>query len=53
MVALRERAPEGEQRCLALDSPDGREPHPKPSGTATVVSRQVLGGLHSEYEWAA
>ena len=40
-------------RTLVLDSPDGREPQPKPGATATVVSRQVLGGLHHEYEWAA
>ena len=40
-------------RSLALDSPDRREPHPKPSRAATVVSREVLGGLHHEYEWAA
>ena len=40
-------------RSLALDAPDGRESSTKPSGTATVVRREVLGGLHSEYEWAA
>jgi hypothetical protein len=40
-------------RTLDLDSPDGREPQPKPAATATVVSRQVLGGLHHEYEWQA
>jgi hypothetical protein len=40
-------------RTLVLDSPEGREPQPKPGATATVVSRPVLGGLHHEYEWAA
>jgi hypothetical protein len=40
-------------RTLVLDSPEGRLPQPKPGATATLVSRQVLGGLHHEYEWAA
>ena len=40
-------------RALALDAPGGREPVSKPSGQATVLRREVLGGLHSEYEWAA
>ena len=40
-------------RTLGLDSPHGREPRVKPSATARVVRRDVLGGLHSEYGWAA
>ncbi len=39
-------------RSLALDSPDGWPPQPRP-GAARVISRPVLGGLHHEYEWAA
>ena len=40
-------------RTLGLDSPRGREPRAKPSASATVVRREVLGGLQNEYEWAA
>jgi transposase InsO family protein len=40
-------------RTLDLDSPHGREPQTKPSASAQVDRRKVLGGLHSEYEWAA
>jgi putative transposase len=40
-------------RTLELDSPRGRPPQPKPGRSAEVVRHQVLGGLHSEYEWAA
>jgi putative transposase len=38
-------------RTLALDSPLGRPPQSMPTGR--LVRRKVLGGLHSEYEWAA
>ena len=40
-------------RTLGLDSPRGRPPQPKPSDSAEVVRHRVLGGLQSEYEWAA
>ena len=40
-------------RTLGLDSPRGREPRAKPSGTARVVRHEVLGVLHREYDWAA
>ena len=40
-------------RTLGLDSPRGREPRAKPNATARVIRREVLGGLHSEYDWAA
>ena len=40
-------------RTLGLDSPHGRQPRAKPCALATVVRREVLGGLHNEYEWAA
>ena len=40
-------------RTLGLDSPRGREPRAKPSGTARVIRHEVLGGLHNEYAWAA
>ncbi len=40
-------------RTLRLDSPSGRQPRAKPHAAATVLRHQVLGGLHSEYEWAA
>ena len=40
-------------RTLGLDSPDGREPQPKPSESAYVRGRQVLGRLLNEYDWAA
>jgi hypothetical protein len=40
-------------RTLELDSPRGRPPQPKPGRSAEVVRHQVLGGLHSEYQWAA
>jgi transposase InsO family protein len=40
-------------RTLALDSPDGRKPRSKPSGSARVRRRSVLGGLLNEYDWAA
>ena len=40
-------------RTLGLDSPDGREPRPRPSESAYVRGREVLGGLLNEYDWAA
>ena len=40
-------------RTLGLDSPDGREPRSRPSESAYVRRRQVLGGLLNEYDWAA
>ena len=40
-------------RTLGLDSPCGRTPQQKPGSSARVVRHRVLGGLHSEYEWAA
>ncbi len=40
-------------RTLGLDSPDGREPQARPSETANVRRREVLGGLLNEYDWAA
>ena len=40
-------------RALSLDSPHGRAPQKKPGSSAKVVRHQVLGGLQSEYEWAA
>ena len=40
-------------RTLGLDSPDGREPQARPSETASVRRREVLGGLLNEYDWAA
>ena len=40
-------------RTLGLDSPNGREPQPKPSESAYVRGREVLGGLLNEYDWAA
>ena len=40
-------------RTLSLDSPDGREPQVMPAGSARVVRPKVLGGLPSEYKWAA
>ncbi len=40
-------------RSLALDSPLGRMPQPAPSTPTQLLRREVLGGLHNEYEWAA
>ena len=40
-------------RSLALDSPMGWVPEPAPSSHALLLRREVLGGLHSEYKWAA
>ena len=40
-------------RTLGLDSPHGRGPRARPSPSAKVVRREVLGGLQGEYEWAA
>jgi transposase InsO family protein len=40
-------------RTLGLDSPRGREPRTRPRASATVARHKVLGGLQSEYEWAA
>ena len=40
-------------RALGLDSPHGRAPQKKPGDSAEVVRHQVLGGLQSEYKWAA
>ena len=40
-------------RTLGLDSPNGRAPQKKPGDSAEVVRHQVLGGLQSEYKWAA
>ncbi len=40
-------------RTLGLDSPNGREPRSRPSESAYVRRRQVLGGLLNEYDWAA
>ena len=40
-------------RSLALDSPLGRVPQLAPSTPTQLLRREVLGGLHSEYQWAA
>ncbi len=40
-------------RTLALDSPEGRKPQEPPESPGRLRRRRVLGGLHSEYEWAA
>jgi len=40
-------------RTLALDSPEGRRPQEPPEPSGRLRRRKVLGGLHSEYEWAA
>ena len=40
-------------RSLALDSPLTRMPQPAPNTPTQLLRREVLGGLHSEYQWAA
>ena len=40
-------------RTLGLDSPDRRQPQARPSESAHVRRRDVLGGLLNEYDWAA
>jgi hypothetical protein len=49
----------GEQRrrrgrihdSLEKDAPNHRPIEPKPSPTATVISKPRLGGLHHRYSW--
>lgn len=40
-------------RSLALDSPLGRAPEAAANAGSELIRREVLGGLHSEYRWAA
>jgi transposase InsO family protein len=40
-------------RSLNLDAPDGHERRWKPSPSAQIRRREVLGRLVNEYDWAA